>query len=319
VTPTRVRVLSPIAALAVLATLTACTGEATASGDDGEVVRVATQRQPHLYAPYAYADHAPEGVTIEVVPIANSTDQLNAVLTGDVDFALMGVPTVISGVSQGKDVRLVASGADGGSGLIGSPEITGVEDLAGTRIGIVPGSSQEMALRLTLESAGIDPETDVELVNLGYADMADALARGDIDAFAGAEVNVSVAQLAGAHEVASIYDTPIGPVNIGLATTGTLVEEDPELVQQIVDTHAAATEALLADTAGWKDGVAQQFGFEADVLDSATENIWLRSELDAEYLDRVEALGGEMVELAVIDEAPEVGDVVVETFASEAD
>ncbi|ANC31841.1 ABC transporter substrate-binding protein [Isoptericola dokdonensis] len=313
------RALAPFAAVAALATLTACTGEATASDADGEVVRVATQRQPHLYAPYTYADHAPDGMTIQVVPMANSTDQLNAVLTGDVDFALMGVPTVISGVAQGKDVRLVASGADGGSGIIGSPDVAGVEDLAGARIGIVPGSSQEIALRLTLEAAGIDPETDVELVNLGYADMADALARGDIDAFAGAEVNVSVALLAGAHEVTSIYDTAIGPVNIGLATTGTLVEEDPELVQEVVDTHAAAVDALLADPEAWKEGVADQFSFEPEVLDSATENIWLRADLDDEYLAQVEALAGEMVDLAVIDEAPAVTDVVADTFAGEGD
>jgi NitT/TauT family transport system substrate-binding protein len=316
VTRTSTRVLTPLAAVAALATLAACTGEASASGEDGEVVRVATQRQPHLYAPYVYADHAPDGVTIEVVPMATSTDELNAVLTGDVDFALMGVPTVISGVSQGKDVRLVASGADGGSGLIGSPDVQTVEDLAGKKIGIVPGSSQEMALRLTLEAAGIDPDTGVELVNLGYADMADALARGDIDAFAGAEVNVSIAKLDGAHEIASIYDTPIGPVNIGLATTGTLAEEDPELVQQIVDTHAAAVEALAADPAAWKEGVADQFSFEPEVLDSAVENIWLRADLDAEYLGRVEALAAEMVDLAVIEEAPAVDDVVVDTFAA---
>ncbi|MCK0115963.1 hypothetical protein MWU57_02865 [Isoptericola sp. S6320L] len=83
----RSRALLPIALVAATATLAACTGEASASGEDGEVIRVATQRQPHLYAPYVYSDHA-EGVTIEVVPMANSTDELNAVLTGDVDFAL---------------------------------------------------------------------------------------------------------------------------------------------------------------------------------------------------------------------------------------
>jgi NitT/TauT family transport system substrate-binding protein len=315
----RSRVLLPIAVAAAAATLTACTGEASSAAGEDDVVRVATQRQPHLFAPYVYAEHAPDGVTIEVVPMANSTDELNAVLTGDVDFALLGVPTVVSGVSQGKDVRLVASGADGGSGLIGSTDIASVEDLDGARIGIVPGSSQEIALRLTLEAAGLDPEADVELVSLGYADMADALSRGDIDAFAGAEVNVSLARLDGAHEIASIYDTPVGPVNIGLATTATLAEEDPELVQQIVDTHTAATAALAADPSAWMDGVTEQLSFDPEVLDLAAENIWLRSDLGGEYLDQVAALAGEMQELAVIDQAPDVGDVVATGFAPQDD
>nr|WP_216645176.1 NrtA/SsuA/CpmA family ABC transporter substrate-binding protein [Isoptericola halotolerans] len=307
----------PVALVALTATLAACTGEASASGEDGEVVRIATQRQPHLYAPYVYADHAPDGVTIEVVPMANSTDELNALLTGDVDFALLGVPTVISGVAQGKDVQLVASGADGGSGLVGSTSVTSVEDLSGARIGIVPGSSQEMALRLTLEAAGLDPDVDTELVSLGYADMADALGRGDIDAFAGAEVNVSLAQLEGAHEVASIYETAIGPVNIGLATTATRAEQDPELVQQVVDIHAAATEALAEDPATWMSGVADRFSFDPEVLGLAADNIWLRSDLSPTYLDQVDALAGEMQKLAVIDAAPDVDDVVADGFAPE--
>ncbi|MCK0115964.1 ABC transporter substrate-binding protein [Isoptericola sp. S6320L] len=227
------------------------------------------------------------------------------------------MPTVIAGVAQGKDVQLVASGADGGSGLIGSTSITSVEDLAGTRIGIVPGSSQEMALRLTLEAAGLDPDADVELVSLGYADMADALERGDIDAFAGAEVNVSLAQLEGAHEIVSIYDTAIGRVNIGLATTGARVEEDPELVQQLVDIHTEATAALAADPAAWMTGVADQFSFEPTVLDLAAGNIWLRSDLAPAYLDQVDALAGEMQKLAVIDQAPDVADVVADGFAPE--
>ena len=207
----------------------------------------------------------------------------------------------------------------GGSGLVGDASITSVEGLAGAPIGIVPGSSQEIALRLTLQQAGLDPDTDVETVSLGYADMADALAAGDIDAFAGAEVNASIARLAGAHDITSIYDTPVGSVNIGLATTGTLVEEDPELVQAIVDTHAAATRQLLDDTDGWISGVQEQFSFDGEVLAAAVQNIWLRSALDDDYLAQVEALAEQMVALGTIESAPAVDDVVATGFATESD
>ncbi|MFH5821134.1 ABC transporter substrate-binding protein [Georgenia sp. AZ-5] len=301
-------------------TLSACTGEPSAKAgtdSDDQVVTIATQRQPHLFAPYVYEQFAPEGVTIEVVPMANSTDEMNAVLTGDVDFALMGVPTVISGVAQGEDITLVASGADGGSGLIGDPSIASAADLAGKRVGYVPGSSQEIALRLTLEAAGVDPDADVELVSLGYADMADALARGDIDAYAGAEVNTSISLLDGATEVASIYDTPIGRVNIGLATSASLAEEDPALVQQIVDTHAAAVEHLLQNPDAWVSGVQEQFSFDEAVLDQAIQNIWLRSDLDGEYLTQVGELADQMVALGTIGEAPAAEDVITTEFVAE--
>lgn len=307
------RTLFPATAVIGSILLVSCTGESTASADgDEDVVTVATQRQPHLYAPYVYEDFAPEGVTIEVVPMDNSTDQVQALISGDVDFALTGVPTVITSVSQGEDVTLIGSGANGGSGLIGDAAIDGIADLEGREIAHVPGSSQEMALRVLLEEEGLDPDADVELVNLGYADMYDALSAGDVDAFAGAEVGVSMALLDGFEPVGDIYETDLGSVNIGLATTGSLAEQDPELVGQILDAHAEAVQELGSDEEAWIEGAATQFGFEEEVLEEAVQNIWLGSEIDEDYRSSMEALSENMVELDVIDEAPEIDDVVTE-------
>lgn len=290
--------------------LTGCTGEPDREDDD--VISIATQRQPHLYAPYAYEDFAPEGTTIEVVPMDTSTDQMTALLSGDVDFALMGVPTVITGVSEGSDITLVASGADGGSGLIGDAEIEGVADLEGRTVGYVPGSSQEMAFRLLAEEAGLDPDTDINMVNLGYADMHDALSSGDIDAFAGAEVGVSLSLLDGAEPVEDIYTTPLGPVNIGLATTGTLAEENPDLVQELLSIHEQATAHLEENPSEWIEAVQGQFSFENEVLEQAVENIWLRSDIDEEYRSNIDELALQMQELEIISEAPVADDVVTE-------
>lgn len=294
--------------------LAGCTGESQAASGDERVVKVATQRQPHLYAAYAYEQFAPEGVRIEVVPMSNSTDEKNALLSGDVDFALLGVPTIIAGAAQGEDIELIASGADGGSGIIGKPSITSTSELKGRKIGYVPGSSQEIVLRLTLEAAGLDPDTDVEMINIGYAEMADALGRGDIDAFSGAEVGASVAKLAGAVSVASPYETGVGRVNIGLATSSGLIESDAELVQSLVETHIKATNHLLSDKQAWVDGVQGQFTFDPEVLDSAVENIWLRSSLDSQYISQVEELARQMVAIGSIKSAPATADYLHSNF-----
>ncbi|MFQ9337450.1 MAG: ABC transporter substrate-binding protein [Varibaculum sp.] len=74
-------------------------------------------------------------------------------------------------------------------------DITSVKQLKGKKIGYVPNSSQEMALRLLLKSEGLDPDSDVEMVNIGYSEMSEALERGDVDAFAGAEMGVSLPNL----------------------------------------------------------------------------------------------------------------------------
>lgn len=295
--------------------LTGCTGEASAAGEEGEtIIQVATLRQPHLFAPYVYEDFAPEGTTIEVVPMSDSTAIKNAVVNGDVEFGVLGVPSVLAGIAQDEDIKILASAADGGTGIVGSKEIDGVEGLAGKKVGYVPGSSQEILLRQTLAQAGMDADTDVELVNIGFADMPDALERGDIDAFSSAEVGPSIAILNGAHSIVSPYETPIGKVNIALATTSALIASDPDLVQSIVDTHVRATSHLLEDQEAWASGIQANFSFDDDVLAQALENIWLRSQIGEDYVSQVNELGAHMLNLGSLENAPDAAKIFDTTF-----
>ncbi|WP_334683898.1 ABC transporter substrate-binding protein [Arthrobacter sp. CAN_A214] len=261
-----------------------------------------------------YQDFVPEGTTIEVVPMTDSTAIKNAVVNGDVEFGVLGVPSVLAGISQNEDIKIIASAADGGTGIVGSEGIEGVEGLAGKKVGYVPGSSQEILLRQTLAQAGMDADTDIELVNIGFADMPDALERGDIDAFSSAEVGPSIAILNGAHSIVSPYETPIGKVNISLATTSALIESDPELVQRIVDTHVQATSHLLEDKEAWASGVQSNFSFDDDVLAQALDNIWLRTEIGEDYTRQVTELGGQMLDLGTLEVEPDANNIFDTTF-----
>lgn len=315
--------LVPVSAALLVAGLAACSPDsagAAPAGEDGTtVVTVGTLKgQPHLYAPFLYADLAPEGVEFEVVQFDTSPDIKNAVVSGNIDFGVAGVPSAVSGAAAGQDVVVVAAAADGGSGIIGREGLDGIESLAGTTVGYPQGSSQEILLRLTLEAAGMDADEDLELVNLPFSDMAGALAAGRIDAFASAELGPSTALQAGAVQVASPYDTPVGRVNIGLYTTGALIDEDPDLVQQVVDTHVLATEQMADDPQAWADGVVAEFGIDQAVVDTAVQNIWPRWEMDAEYESQVAALIEQMAALQQIDGDVDVADLLDTTFVQAA-
>lgn len=288
-------VISSAAALAL--TLSACSGSGTAAagGSDGPITVGTLRAQPHLFTPYFYDEFAPEGVEFEIVLFDTSTDIKNAVVSGSVDFGVTGAASVISGVSQEEDVTIVASAADGGTRIVASPDITTPEDLIGKTIGFPMGATQEILLKETLDSLGIDPDTDVELVNLPFAEMANTYESGQIDAFISAEVGPSIAIQAGAHELTSPYETGIGKTNIVLATTGALIEENPELVQQVVDTHAAATEHMAANPEEWAAGLVEEFALDQAVVETAIANIWPRWELDADYQATLEAMNEEMV------------------------
>lgn len=294
----------------------ATAGDDASGGDDDAVttVTVGTLRgQPHLFHPYFYDELAAEGLEFEIILFDTSPDIKNAVVSGSIDIGVTGIPAALSGIAVGEDVKVIASAADGGTGIVGDPEIDGVTDLVGRTVGFPQGASQEILLRLTLEAHGVDID-DLELVNLPFSDMANALATGQIDAFSSAELGPSIAKQAGAVDVVDPYETPVGRVNIGLITTQRLIDSDPELVQAVVDTHVAAAEHMAADPDAWGDGVVEQFGLDPDVVAIALENIWPRWELDAEYLDQVVALTEQMHGLGYLDATPTADDVFDTTF-----
>lgn len=312
--PPRVALLA-VASLAALV-LSGCAADS--GGAEGaaetETVKIGTLRgQPHFYQPFLYADHAVDGVEFEVVTLDTTPALSDALVSGSIDFAITGVTPTISSISQNRDLRIVASAADGGSGFIGNGE-TSLQELEGSQIGIVQGSAQEVALRLLIDDAGMAPE-DFELTPIPVPEMASAFASGDIDAFMGVEIGVSIAKANGGTEVVDPYSTAIGRVNIGLVTTGELIEENPELVQRVVDTHAATTTYMADNIQEWLPGMVEEFGGDEEVFTSALENFWLRSDLSDEYVGQLEALAGAMASIGLITTTPDADDIVDTAFA----
>ncbi|MCZ2839973.1 ABC transporter substrate-binding protein [Modestobacter sp. VKM Ac-2985] len=316
------RAIAGTVAATTLMGLAACSSDSAGAGgsDDGgtETVTIGTLRgQPHFYAPFLYEEYAPEGVEFEVVVLDTAPSLTDAVISGAVDFAITGVVATVASVAQDRDITVVASAADGGFGFIGGEGIDTVADLTGTTVGYIQGSAPEIAMRLILEENGIDPSS-LELIAVPPPEMASALGSGSIDAFFGTEIAVSLATAAGANELTDPYATPIGRVNLGLTTTGALIEENPELVQQVVDTHAETTEYMADNVDEWLPEMVAEFGGDQGVFESALDNFWLRADLSEEYQTQVEALAEAMVGLGVIDTAPTAADLVDTSFAPSA-
>lgn len=86
---------------------------------------------------------------------------------GPLDFAFLG--NIYAEVTQ------IVARADAG--------IESIEDMAGKRIQIgPPGSGTEVAARTILETAGVDPDNDIEIFQDSFGDAADALRDGIVDA-----------------------------------------------------------------------------------------------------------------------------------------
>ena len=284
------RTLTGVITAAAVVALAGCASSVESSDVETQTVTIGTLRgQPHFYQPFLYEQFAAEGIEYEVITLDTTPALNDALISGAVDFAITGVTPTISSVAQGRELKIVASAADGGSGFIGNDSITSIADLVGKNVGYVQGSAQEVAMRLKLDAAGVDA-ADINLKVVPVPEMANAFKTGDLDAFFGVEIGVSLALQNGGHEISDPYDTPIGKVNIGLVTTDALIDSDPELVQSVVDTHTAAVEYMSKNQDEWLTEMVNTFGGNQDIFDSALDNFWLRSDLPTDYQDQLVAL-----------------------------
>ena len=314
----RARRVLGLGAVALLATVVAgCGGggeeEATpSSATTGAVqkqhkIKVGTLRQPHLFAPAFYERFLPSNIKMETVLFANSTEIKTAVVTGSVDFAVTGITAALEGAAQDEPFRVIASAADGASAIVAKTGkgIVTVPDLKGRKIGYVVGSAQDILLRLTLKDAGLDADKDVTLVKVGFADMANALDRGDIDAFSGAETGPSDAITRGIGQlVVQPYDTKMKKINIVFGTSQATIDDEPELVKAMVEVHAKATDQMKGNPGEWAGGVVKAYSFQPQSLDLALKNIELRWAVDDAYIAQAKVLGEQLELLKQIKKQP---------------
>jgi len=271
-------------------------------------IKVGTLRQPHLFAPAFYGRFLPGNVSMETVLFANSTEIKTAVVTGSVDFAVTGITSALEGAAQDEPFRVLASAADGASAIVAKATkgIRTVADLKGKRIGYVVGSAQDILLRLTLRDAGLDADRDVELVKVGFSDMANALERGDIDAFSGAETGPSDAITRGIGQlVVYPYDTEMKMINIVFGTRQAMIDKDPDLVRTMVGVHAKATDYMKDHPEEWADGVVKAYNFPPQSLALALKNIQLRWSVDDDYIAQTRVLGDQLEILKQIKKQPD--------------
>ena len=125
------------------------------------------------------------GFEIEWRFIGKSMDRLNAISSGEAQFASLGEIAMLSAMAQGNR-RFYWVGnqniAPGFEGLVAQPGIHRFADLKGKKIGLPFGSSVDLTCRLLLRQHGLDPRKDVQLVNLEVGDVPAVFRARNVDA-----------------------------------------------------------------------------------------------------------------------------------------
>lgn len=269
--------------------------------------RVGTWKTAQTIQPFFYQQFLP-GQKLEVLAFTNPADQKTALLAGSLELCGTTLAHAIHAASRGEPVVVVAALCNKCSALVVQKDgpIQEIKDLAGKKIGYVPGTMHEILLREALSKNGLDPNRDVRLVRVDFFDMGQALARGSIDAFLSGEPFPSLAVLRGYGRILAYpyYGQGIGAINAGMLVTRQAIEQQPEMVASLVTAHARATEYLKAHPGEWLQKAAT-FGTAPEVLGLAAANMELAWRMDQDFVARVAALGARMKALGLIERQPD--------------
>lgn len=198
--------------------------------------------------------------------------EVEALFSGDIDIGYIGpVPAISANVKSKGDVSILSGATKAGAVLVrrkGS-DINSVKDLSGKVVAIPQiGNTQHLCLLDLLTENGLKPDTeggDVKVAAVANADVANTMARGDIDAAFvpepwGATLLEKDAELV--LDYNEVYRN--GEYDVAVVVVRKeFQEENPELVEKFLKEHEAATLKINED----KDATLKTINKE---LDSAT-------------------------------------------------
>jgi ABC-type nitrate/sulfonate/bicarbonate transport system substrate-binding protein len=137
------------------------------------------------------------GIDAELKVFASGQEALDAVLTGQADFAGNGQYNVPLVAAKGGNIKIIAEFESSSQqfGAVAKSGIDKPQDLIGKKVGTQFNTTPEYYYRLYVRKYGLD-SSKIDLINIQFAQMAPAIARGDIDAFFAFEPHLTRAMAA---------------------------------------------------------------------------------------------------------------------------
>ncbi|HXG50949.1 MAG TPA: ABC transporter substrate-binding protein [candidate division Zixibacteria bacterium] len=171
-------------------------------------------------------------------------------VSGQVDFTVTGAPLPLRAAVEGADLVLVAGSIDKFIyKLIARPGIGAPAGLKGKTIGITTfGSLPDVAIRLVLRRWGMNPDSDVTLVQVGrMSDMVVALSAGKIDAGVISDPTSFQAEKIGMKRLLDMADVDVEFANVAVAVSRSYAKARREMVLRFLKAYIEGTRLFMTD------------------------------------------------------------------------
>ena len=175
----------------------------------------------------------------------NPNVSITALSTGDVDYCqLFGA--VVGGAIAGLPVRIVAGFLDNWPmTLIAQPELKTLKELKGKTLGISSfGATPDVAARMMIKQAGIDPEKDIKVLALGSdAARLGALKQRVVDVVVVSPPADAQMEKQGYRILARAYELFSYPY-LGLGTHSRKIKEKPDEIRRVIKATIRANRVI---------------------------------------------------------------------------
>lgn len=180
---------------------------------------------------------AEEGLDVTLEFLDGSGAVIQQLIAGNGDIGSVGTGTVAEAIEQGHDIRAIGNTNYGSVFLLTVPADSDIQtpsDLAGRKVGISEFSGGEVpVVRGIISAAGLEPETDVELVPIGEgtALAVRALQEGQVDAFGGSVNDIVAVEVQGIDLRTLDPGDLSGVPALPLVATQSYIDANPQAVE----------------------------------------------------------------------------------------
>ena len=256
---------------------------------------------------------------MESTRCSTPADGKDAVVGGTVDFATFGIAAAIFSASQHQPICVIGSECNKGMAIVAGKDsgINTLHDLKGKRVAIWPGSTQEVFVLERLRMEGMSVR-DINPVRVSFSEMHAALARGDVDAYVGAEPAPSVSVSTGIGKIVEYpYSTPMGSLNMILATNRDTVDKRPDLAKLMVSLQRQASAYAMANPDAMVAMTVSKLGMAKPAVELAVPNVELNWQMTPLMIQESKTYADQMLAMKQIRTLPDFSALLNTRFSDE--
>jgi NitT/TauT family transport system substrate-binding protein len=328
-----IRAAGAVALSASLLAASACSTGSASGSSGGDATTVGMGIQPWLgYGPWYIAQEngyfEDEGVDVEVTNFMNDADMTAAFAADRIQVANAASHSALQFIEQGLDVSIVLllDASLTADAILTDGSIGSVADLEGQRVAFEEGSVSNLLLGYALRENGLTLD-DVDPVPMDPSEAATALIGGSVPVAVTYEPYISEAR--GASDEFELLYTAAeneGLISDVLVVDNDFLAENPEAVQQIVNTWGPSIEFYESNTDEARAIIAENVGSDVESLATAFDGVEFFSleanatELGGGYLGTVLPSVEEVAsDIGILEGGADLDAIVDDSFVTAAE